>query len=131
MVRRVTRSWATHAEFIDTTAGTAFGAYLSGVRTRPIDYAKFEREERFTAPNIAEAYAWAQTQSGKRYDYSAIFGIFLDREWRDDTRWFCSELVAAAFEKTNTPLLNPNAETWRITPRDLLLSMWLARVVRL
>jgi len=66
--------------------------------------------------------------SGKSYDFSAIGGIALDRNWRDSHRWFCSELIAAAFEAVGSPLLNPSANVWRITPRDLLLSMNLAAV---
>jgi hypothetical protein len=37
-------------------------------------------------------------------------------------------LIAAAFEAVGSPLLNPSANVWRISPRDLLLSMNLAPV---
>jgi uncharacterized protein YycO len=70
----------------------------------------------------------ALTQAGKPYDFYAIGGIAFDRNWRDSHRWFCSELIAAAFEAAGSPLLNPSANVWRITPRDLLLSMNLAAV---
>lgn len=122
IIKHTTRSWASHAEFIDTDAGTALGAYSYGVGIEPIDYESFDVEKRFTAANINQAYAWAKTQLDKKYDYEAIFGIFLDRDWRDASHWFCSELVAAAFEAAQSPILNPNSQAWRITPRDLLLS---------
>jgi uncharacterized protein YycO len=83
---------------------------------------------RFAAPAIDQAFAWALTQAGKPSDFSAICGIALDRNWRDSHRWFCSELIAAAFEAVGSPLFNPSANVWRITPRDLLLSMNLAPV---
>lgn len=127
-VKRITRSWASHAEFLDTDRKVAFGAYLSGVAERPINYARFDREERYTARGITFAYEWARTQLGKKYDYSAIFGIALDRNWKDQGKWFCSELCSAAFDITKAPLFNPLADPWRITPRDLLLSLALVRV---
>jgi hypothetical protein len=36
--------------------------------------------------------------------------------------------IDAAFEAAGSPLLNPSANVWRITPRDLLLSMQLTPV---
>lgn len=41
---------------------------------------------------------------------------------------FCSELIAAAFEVVGSPLLNPSANVWRITPRDLRLSIELVPI---
>jgi hypothetical protein len=73
---------------------------------------------RFSAPAITEALRWALTQAGKPYDFSAICGIAFERDWHDSRRWFCSELIAAAFEVVGSPLLNPSANLWRITPRD-------------
>jgi hypothetical protein len=128
MVRQVTRGWATHSEFVNTDNRTAFGAYLSGVGSRPMGYAKFKRVEYYTAPGIDQAYEWARTQAGKKYDYSAIFGIFLDRNWRDENRFFCSELTTLAFEKAGCPILNPAAPVYRITPRDQLLSLAITKV---
>jgi uncharacterized protein YycO len=70
------------------------------------------------------ACAWASSQIGKPYDFSAVSGIAFDRDWHDENRWFCSELIAVAFEKVGHPLLStrPSAVSWRVTPRDLLLS---------
>ena len=121
-IRFSTRSWASHAEFYDTESDAALGAKWDGVKLRPMRQLRYSRVERFLAPGAVEAYRWALKQTGKSYDYSAIVGIALDRDWRDPGRWFCSELVAMAFEQAAFPLLNPAADVWRITPRDLLLS---------
>lgn len=102
-----------------------FGARSrGGVRERPSVIDHYSRIEQFTAEGINQAYGWARTQDGKRYDYSAITGIALNRNWHDESRWFCSELIVVAFEKAGFPLLStrPSAAVWRITPRDLLLS---------
>ena len=42
------------------------------------------------------AIAFAQSQVGKPYDYTGILGFGLHRNWQDDRKWFCSELIAAA-----------------------------------
>ncbi len=54
----------------------------------------------------------------------------VDRKWQERGRWFCSELVAAAFEKINRPLLNFYAPVAFITPRDLMLSPYVSPVRR-
>ena len=133
-IRCGTRSWASHAEFVDTGLGTTFGARsFGGVKHRPCSKDHYSRVEQFTANaaplllTVERAYRWALTQDGKPYDYSAISGIALDRDWHDESRWFCSELIAVAFERIGFPLLStrPSNQVYRITPRDLLLSRML------
>lgn len=124
-IRYTTRSWGSHAEFIDTDSQMTLGARSKGgVRFRLAYRDHYTRVEQFTAVGIEEAYQWAMTQIGKPYDYSAIAGIALDRDWHDESKWFCSELVAVSFEKVDFPILStrPSAATYRITPRDILLS---------
>jgi uncharacterized protein YycO len=121
-IRFSTRSWASHAEFTDGTH--TFGARRDGVKHRLSASDHYTRLEQFTADGVEEAYNWAINQAGKPYDFSAIFGIALNRDWHDESKWFCSELVAVAFEKVGHPLLStrPSAQSYRLTPRDLLLS---------
>ncbi len=124
-IRFSTRSWASHAEFVDTDRRITVGARsIGGVKVRPCGKDHYSRVEQFTAPGILQAYEWARTQLGKPYDFSAIAGIAVDRNWRDETKWFCSELIVASFEHVGFPLLStrPSAAVWRYTPRDLLLS---------
>ena len=124
-IRFTTRSWASHVEFWDADTQTTLGARAKGgVAIRPCSGDKYTKVEQFTAPGILEAYKWALTQVGKPYDYSAITGIAFDRDWHDEKKWFCSELVTVAFEKAGLPILStrPSACVYRITPRDLLLS---------
>lgn len=72
----------------------------------------------------ARAAEWARTQIGKPYDWSGIVGLVARRDWHNPGRWFCSELVAAAFEQAGRPLLNVQ-QLDRVTPRDLSLSPYL------
>ena len=68
---------------------------------------------------------FAVEQLGKPYDWGAVLAIgariTLNRDWRETDRWFCSELVAAAFEAGGVPLVHAR-DLAVITPRDLTLS---------
>lgn len=127
-IRFSTRSWASHAEFIDTTARVTLGARsVGGVKYRLCEKDHYSRIEQFVVDKESDmlaAWSWASTQVGKPYDFSAVSGIALDRNWHDESKWFCSELVVAAFEAVGYPLLStrPSASVYRYTPRDLLLS---------
>ena len=126
-IRFTTRGWASHAEFINTETLTTLGARATGVKLRPSRKDHYSRVEQFSVGNyfdMQQAWDWAFTQLGKPYDFSAIAGIATDRNWHDEKRWFCSELVAVAFEKIGRPLLStrPSSVPWRVTPRDLLMS---------
>ena len=102
------------------------GAARPGVQFRPPDYTKFTRIIRATVdlpPANEIAYSEALTsQFGKPYNTGGILNFFRQRDWRDTSSWFCSELVAWAFEQANWPLLDPALQVYRVTPRDLLLS---------
>lgn len=60
----------------------------------------------------------AATQLGKPYDYTGVIGIGLHRDWQQDDSWFCSELVAWAFQQGGSPLFRPGASR-RVTPQDI------------
>jgi uncharacterized protein YycO len=124
-IRASTHNWSSHAEFVNLSDGTTLGSRsIGGVKIRPCSKDNYSRVEQFTAANILHAYEWAKGQIGKAYDFSAVTGIALNRNWRNPEKWFCSELVAAAFEAVGSPLLStrPSVGVFRITPRDLLLS---------
>jgi len=62
--------------------------------------------------------AAASSQVGKPYDYTAVLGLGLHRNWQDDGAWFCSELVAWAFEQAGEPLFRADCLR-RVTPQHL------------
>lgn len=47
-------------------------------------------------PREADAWSFLREQLGKGYDWRAIVGFFGLRDWSSDSRWYCSELCAAA-----------------------------------
>ncbi len=118
--------WFTWSEFshvdIVLPSGRLLGAHLrGGVAIRDPDYAVFSRVERRVVRDVPPvAVDWACRQIGKPYDVGAIVGLLTRQDWRQQDSWFCSELVARAFEIAGKPLLFE--DSWRITPRDLMLS---------
>lgn len=115
--------WATwcdysHVDFV-LPNGDLYGAIPKGVRRHwPENYT---RTKRFYVNAPIDVLNIALTQEGKDYDWRGIFGFGIRARLHDKDSWFCSELVAWAFEQAGYPLLRTE-KYWRITPRDLLLS---------
>lgn len=62
--------------------------------------------------------AAAASQFGKPYDYTALLGLALRRDWQEEDAWFCSELIAWAFEQSGEPLFRRECLR-RVTPQHL------------
>lgn len=60
----------------------------------------------------------ARSQIGKPYDWTAVAGLGLRRDWQEDDSWFCSELVAWSADQAGEPWFRPDALR-RITPQHL------------
>jgi uncharacterized protein YycO len=60
----------------------------------------------------------AASQAGKPYDYTAIVGLGLRRDWQEADAWFCSELIAWAFTQAGEPLFRADCLR-RVTPQHL------------
>lgn len=69
----------------------------------------------------------AASQVGRPYDWSALAGMVLRRDWQEDDAWFCSELIAWAFAQAGEPLFRSESLV-RVTPQHLWM---LAPAVRL
>ena len=65
------------------------------------------------------AATWLRNRVGADYDYSALLAFAVNRNWEDDEKWFCSELVTQALIKAGA--IHPKIKSHRITPRDLWL----------
>lgn len=132
-IQAFTWSWASHVD-IELADGRLLGAVPGlGVSLRDPDGSagslggerRVERYEVYlpiTACHNVESFA--RRQLGRPYDWAAIAGMVFRKDWRDDGKWFCSELVAAAFEASGHRLLQAD-HLDRITPRDLLMSTFL------
>lgn len=125
----VTWSWASHVDFV-MPDGSLYGALAlengGGVQFHPVEK-NYSRVERYTVDAPDDVLKYALEQKGKPYDWTGILGILArNRRWEEDDSWFCSELVAYSFAKAGVPLLNETS--YRITPRDLLISPLLKRI---
>lgn len=125
-IRFFTWSPVSHVDMILPVTKFLVGARLHcGVAIRQANYAKFSRrivaEVEGSAAYARRIRSEVLRQCGKPYDTHAIlnFGIHA-RDWRNPDRWFCSELIAWAFEKSGYPLFSKSVSVNRITPRDLL-----------
>lgn len=76
---------------------------------------------RFQVAAPTEVVQVARSQIGRPYDWPGIFGFGFRRNWQEQDSWFCSELIAWSFQQAGHPLLRFD-KSWRVTPRDILLS---------
>lgn len=118
--------WCSHVDSV-LEDGRLLGARMDGgVEIRDANYETFRRLLRVVLPAPAEIvrtyYDFIKAQLGKPYDQEAILGYIAGRDWRDDRKWFCSELVTAGLEASGYfpfPLSTPSN---KMTPEDLLLA---------
>lgn len=122
LIRAATWSRWSHVSIIDDGDMVIEAAALHGVRRVPfvdaINRAADAALVELPSPDAAAVIAAAASQIGKPYDYTAILGLGLRRDWQQDDAWFCSELVAWAFAQGGTPLFRPEA-MHRVTPQHL------------
>jgi uncharacterized protein YycO len=98
------------------------GVVASSVRDTLSRATKFQFARAFVGPS---AEIWLKEQTGKPYDWTAVLGISLHRDWQEDDSWFCSEHVAAGLLQGG--LLVVDKIAGRVTPQDLYQSVALPR----
>ena len=65
---------------------------------------------------------WCESQLGKPYDYTALapLNVLIPRQkkqWKDDSRWMCSELCAYGLELVGFEFFGDNFK--KVKPSDL------------
>lgn len=97
----------------------------AGVQSRPDSYGKFIATKRVTLTITDEQadkfWDFMYNQRGKPYDKMAILAFAIDRNWREDDSWYCSELVASGLEYCDFFAHPLCVRAAKITPDDLLL----------
>ena len=66
----------------------------------------------------AEVIKAARSQVGKPYDWKALVGFLMHRDWEDPHAWFCSEIVPWAIHQSGHALFRPSVMR-RVTPQHL------------
>ena len=101
------------------------GATAAGVQIRTPNYEPVSRTQRVTLlmtdDQEKKFYAFLNEQLGKPYDTTAIVAFAMNRNWRENDSWFCSELMAAAIEASGWFIRPLSNGVNKITPSDLLL----------
>lgn len=121
VIRAATWSRWSHVALVDGST-VIEATVLHGVRrvgladaiAKAADYAFAD----LVARDPASVIAAAAGEIGKPYDYTALLGLALRRDWQAPGAWFCSELVAWAFEAAGQPLLRAEVVR-RVTPQHL------------
>lgn len=120
IIRAVTWSDWSHVAIID--GEEVIEATWPAVRVVPLADV-LAKHSRFAVADIpcqdpAAVIAAARSQIGKPYDLTALFGMLARRDWQEADAWFCSELVAWAFDQAGSPLFRREA-LYSITPQHL------------
>jgi uncharacterized protein YycO len=123
LIRILTWSEYSHAALM-TPEGTVIEATLPRVREVPAEVVIAAHTDwhivDLPCADEAGAIWWARGQLDKPYDWRAIVGFLVHRDWTSPRAWFCSELVAAAFARGGSPLFRAGA-AGRVTPQMLWL----------
>lgn len=105
--------------------GTVFDSVFTGGGVRKMSYDEFKKHyknieelELGVADISGDGRRFAEAQVGKKYDWTAIFGIvFQNRHWEKPDRWFCSELVEATILAIGKRRFRVEVST--LLPRDV------------
>lgn len=96
-----------------------------GVRWWPLEQWQHMHHRRLVdvvpigVPDPDAAYTWACAQEGKPYDWTAIFGMAILRDWQDEDSWYCFELQIAAALKGGRTMVTRPAEIGGRLSREL------------
>jgi uncharacterized protein YycO len=122
-LRFFTWSQISHVDFVVPEG--LLGAREMGVKIRPFGSIKVTRDiiayVVCTEDQAEQVLGFARAQIGKPYNWLGLLGFAVRRDFPSKKRWFCSELVIAAFEMAGIRLLNIK-DVDRVTPEMLLNS---------
>lgn len=119
--------WATHVDFV-LPNGDLLSAYTNGVHIRPDDPIRKNsyHVERYTFDAPESCYDYALSQVGKKYDWWAVLGILIKRDWDNEEKWFCSELIARSCQEAGFPIIRASHMN-RVMPAHLLMNPMLVK----
>jgi uncharacterized protein YycO len=122
LIRWQTRSDYSHASILFYGLGVIESREFHGVRRLPaLEAGPGEVIDTFsvtlTPTQAAEIRDFALRQVGKPYDYTMVARFITRRQESRSTsgKWFCSELVFAAFQKAGVSLLR-DTQPWEVSP---------------
>jgi hypothetical protein len=119
--------WCSHVDAV-LADGSLVGARIrGGVLRRLPGYAPFIRTLRVDIDVSKETsgrfYEILRGEMDKPYDWRAIVAFAVDRDWRCQDSWMCSELITSCLERAGYFSFPPVNAANRITPGDLMLML--------
>jgi uncharacterized protein YycO len=122
LIRLVTWSVWSHVDIV-VDSHLLIGAVACRGVVHDLKSARLEQASRAAVMTVPcdrpeKVIAAARQELGQPYDWLGILGLGLHRDWQEDDRWFCSELVSWAFRAAGQPLFDPKV-TARVTPQHL------------
>ena len=79
--------------------------------------------------SFQDAKAYALSQLGKKYDWLGVIGIGLHRNWQEEDKWSCAELVAKVLSEGGQKPFDSKFYN-RITPQDLLMLNFKKQIIK-
>ena len=117
LIRLFTWSNWSHVELV--LDGRTFGARAEGgVQWRDAEELPYHKYIDFVMKVPDEFMGILTSQEGKEYDFVALAGGVIRRDWQDPNKWFCSELIAWALEQAGVICVQ---KLNRVSPRELCL----------
>jgi uncharacterized protein YycO len=124
LIRMVTWSNFSHVDVIMPN-GTLIGASAPDGVERVKMSSRLDKASKAIVMDIPVgshevAFSFLHSQLGKPYDYAGVAGIGLHRDWQEEDKWSCAELVAKALSEAGQKPFDAEFHH-RITPQDLLM----------
>lgn len=124
LLRAAMWSRYSHSALYDDETGFVYDSTLLQGGVRRHTKAEFDkhyrpdwqelREVPVVASVVLDARKWLEEQVGKDYDWTALVGFLVRRDWSEESDWFCSEMTEAfrsLFSQRRFLM-----DLWRITP---------------
>lgn len=137
VIRKLTHSEFSHCAILTdsnkaTSKSTIIDAtFKHGVAERPYsDFILQNSNFEFISieiPCLKTFLEEARKEIGKRYDLSALAGFIENRNWQEDDKWFCSELIAYILNKLGILSLD---NVYKVTPQIILEALIPLRIAQ-
>lgn len=88
-----------------------------GVQVRAMASRSFDEFRCIRHPDPQAVWEVACSQHGKAYDWGYLIGWPFRRNWQDDDKWSCTELIPWAFSTTGKPIIHSHLH--RVDPQIL------------
>lgn len=124
LIRKVTWSRYSHVVLISPD-GLSYIESTHGIGVRELPIQNFLTKDNYEIAKIFHPYpgsVWnlARHEVGKPYDEWYIWGYLFRRNWQDDSKWACCELIPSMAERCGHSLIR-SSEFFKVSPQTLYM----------